>query len=639
MNMSSLLPGNWSARPHLGFGARLLLTLVVTLALTTVADQVVRRAKLVEQFQQQAAERQHADALAVKRAYEQADSNEFPLEEAAEVVRAIAAHPYVQETLLVDAAGSVFATSRVGRAAPAGLSDDVEASFNATAGASARLVRGDHGAGEHEELLLTAPVRLGDQRVALRTLIDATALNEGIGELQIDALIGALLTIAFAIPAFYLVGGRALSRSHRTALDRARRDGLTDLENHRAFQEELRRAVEASSRSGSALTLALLDLDDFKLANDRDGHRHGDRVLVAVASALRSGRAGDRAFRLGGDEFALLLPDTRAQQARTVLERLITRVGDVGVSMGLATLRSGESDEVLWEHADAALYAAKHRGGGVAVVADEHGEEGAAGPTGRQRRALHALLGEGEMAIAFQPIWDLEENAVLGYEALSRPAPTYGFEGPAEAFEVAERLGKAHELDGLCRASILRRAGELPPGALLFVNVSPQALERKAVDGDSLARAVRAAGLSPERVVLEITERGSVDIGLVVDQAAQLRLAGFRIALDDVGAGNAGLEMLRALAVDFVKIDRSVIQQAMDGRGARAVLAAILAFADQSGAFVIAEGIENESVLDFVRHTGSWSVTGDLVGGGQGYFLGRPSAELPVAAARSASVA
>lgn len=93
------------------------------------------------------------------------------------------------------------------------------------------------------------------------------------------------------------------------------------------------------------------------------------------------------------------------------------------------------------------------------------------------------------------------------------------------------------------------------------------------------------------------------------------------------------------LLVDFVKIDRSVIQQAMDGRGARAVLAAILAFADQSGAFVIAEGIENESVLDFVRHTGSWSVTGDLVGGGQGYFLGRPSAELPVAAARSASVA
>ena len=222
--------------------------------------------------------------------------------------------------------------------------------------------------------------------------------------------------------------------------------------------------------------------------------------------------------------------------------------------------------------------------------------------------------------MAFQPIWDLHAGRVLAYEALTRPATHYGFAGPQEVFDTAERLGRAHDLDAICRRAILARAADLPPDALLFLNVSPQTLEHGSLAGDTLVAAVAAAGLMPERVVLEITERSLARLPAVVREARRLRGLGFRLALDDVGAGNAGLQMLSQVPVDFIKVDRGVVAQALADPTADGVLAAVVAFAGKTGSRVVAEGIETTAMLAHVGGAG--------VACAQGYLLGRPDAAL-----------
>jgi EAL domain-containing protein (putative c-di-GMP-specific phosphodiesterase class I) len=167
---------------------------------------------------------------------------------------------------------------------------------------------------------------------------------------------------------------------------------------------------------------------------------------------------------------------------------------------------------------------------------------------------------------------------------------------------------------------------------LLFINVSPQTLDLSLRGNEWLGRAVSEAGLRPEDVVIEVTERFSGRTASVVKGLARLREQGFRLALDDVGTGNSGLEMLRQVHVEFVKIDRSVVAAAVSEASARGVLLALATFARQTGAVVIAEGIEDEQMLDFVRcidaHGENFSAT---IQGAQGYGLGRPELGMPPA--------
>jgi len=182
-------------------------------------------------------------------------------------------------------------------------------------------------------------------------------------------------------------------------------------------------------------------------------------------------------------------------------------------------------------------------------------------------------------------------------------------------------------MDDLCRRAILSKAERLPDGALLFLNVAPQALDGVHLAGDSLARLVRAAGLEPERVVIEVTERFTGKVDRVVAEATRLRELGFKIALDDVGAGNSGLAMLRDLEVDFVKIDREVVSRAITDASSRAVFLSVTGFARQTGAYVIAEGIEDSGMLEFVRDPDPSQTAAAPANGAQGYLLGRPGAE------------
>ena len=184
-------------------------------------------------------------------------------------------------------------------------------------------------------------------------------------------------------------------------------------------------------------------------------------------------------------------------------------------------------------------------------------------------QAVRRLLSERKLTIAFQPIWDCVQGSLLAFEALTRPAAEYGFAGPQEVFDIAEKMGRAHELDVICVRAILARAAELPPTALLFLTIPPQTLVHDLLTEAVLLEATVSAGLTAERVVLEITERAIVQRDVLVQKAEQLRRLGFRLALEDAGAGNAGLEMLSQVSVDFVKIDRAIISNALSDKSAR----------------------------------------------------------------------
>jgi len=457
---------------------------------------------------------------------------------------------------------------------------------------------------------------------------------------------GHMVAVVLAVTLGALVVGlgllavalRPIARAIAQLETRATTDPLTGLGNHRAYQETLHRETARAARDLLPLALALIDVDDFKTINDRYGHAQGDQTLAALGALLGALRAGDAAFRLGGDEFALLLPHTSRADARVVLERLCAQaphlLGGATVSIGFAVAMPDEPPasaasalgaDTLQERADAALYEAKRRGRDAVVPFTDIGEGAAVLPSAKVR-AVRCLLAEGRVAVAFQPIWDLERGGILAYEALARPDPAYGLDGPQEAFDIAERIGRAHELDALCRAAILARAREVPPDTLLFLNVSPQSLDHDLLAGTALVEEVAAAGVAPARVVLEITERSLARLPVVAREAKRLRALGFKLALDDVGAGNAGLEMLRLVPVDVVKIDRVVVANALGDTTAQAVFAAILAFAGMTGSRVVAEGIETAAMLTLVRQAGRpGGRPTAAVWGVQGYLLGRPS--------------
>ncbi|GAB4324898.1 MAG: hypothetical protein Kow0010_07040 [Dehalococcoidia bacterium] len=412
----------------------------------------------------------------------------------------------------------------------------------------------------------------------------------------------------------------------------AHTDVLTGLHNRRAFEEQIEQ-LAGSATNGGEPGLVIVDVDQFKMVNDTWGHDHGDHLLRAVAGIMQEA-FGDAAtiYRVGGDEFAAIFSAAerddvcgRAERARELARE---RLGGVTLSLGVVIGERAVVDAgMLVQAADAAMYEAKMHGRNLVSVYDPASSAAPLFPAARLQ-AVRDLLLEGDLDAVFQPMWRVDGRSIFAYEALSRPAARYGLAGPQQAFEVAERLGRAAELDRLCLRRILSRASALPPDALLFVNLSPYFLTHHSFDAVALREAVERAGLGAARVVFEVTERSPIPPEFVLPAVSALREQGFRVALDDVGTGANGFDMLRTIPFDFVKVDRQVMLGALDDEKSRAALLAILAFAREAGALAVAEGIENEELLGLVRRLdGGWvQPVRDLVYGMQGFLLGRPAA-------------
>ena len=407
-------------------------------------------------------------------------------------------------------------------------------------------------------------------------------------------------------------------------------DNLTKLGNQRAFSEDFARERARAARHNHPLALALIDIDDFKKVNDEGGHSHGDAVLAKVGERMRRLRTEDRGYRIGGDEFALILAEADPKAAATAIGRLQKelRASLMGatVSIGYVNLSGPDLVAGSYDLADAALYEAKRGGRNRTVCFRDSGTvlnifNPAKGDIVRK------MIAEQLITTVFQPIWDMETNRPLGFEALMRPNPGIGLSGPQEAFDVAERIRQLPELDRLCARNAISSSGNLPAESVIFMNYAPESLTHASFDASEFVAAVRAAGLRPDQIVIEISERLIEDTAAIVERATELRALGVRIALDNIGSGHMGLEILGQLHLDFVKLDRMLVSRAIENTEARGVLAGLIAIARETGTYLIAEGIETQHMLDFVSkaHVPLPSAFAG-VRGVQGYELGKPEA-------------
>ncbi|HEX4670019.1 MAG TPA: bifunctional diguanylate cyclase/phosphodiesterase [Solirubrobacterales bacterium] len=618
----------------LGFGVRLFLTLFVALAIVGGLGYVL----ISDHLEGYEIDRYSRDQRDDAKGFEDL-ARKLPtpiaIREIDELLDAIGRRSGTQEALLISPANVVRASAE----------DRLEGRRESDPRIDAALASGAFYSGHETDPLLDSsdfefvtPVRFPGGLYALTTSYDSASFDAHVDRVRRTLLLVILLALVGIAGLFYLLGGRTLLRHHRLALQRATRDGLTDLPNHRAFDEELAQIAAAAARNRAPLALALLDLDHFKLINDRYGHPQGDELLRRVAGVLRDGRSADRGYRIGGDEFALLLLNTDEQGARILIQRLSRTLteAEASASIGVAQLRPGLSAEELRAQADAALYEAKRRGG-KGFAAYEEIRDKVAITTSAKREAVRRLVEERRFETVFQPIWNLASGELIGLEALTRPDPSYELSGPREAFDIAEQIGAVADLDEICATQALRRVSTLPEGALLFVNLAPKTLELDPNCDEWLQSEVERAGLAPEQVVAEVTERIGARTAPVLKSLERLRGRGFKLALDDVGTGNAGLEMLRKIGAEYVKIDRSIVAAAATEPNARAVLMAMATFARQSGAFVIADGIEDEETLEFLRGVEALDARpGTIIQGGQGFELGQAS--VPMAGARDAAL-
>ncbi|HEY3870303.1 MAG TPA: EAL domain-containing protein [Actinocrinis sp.] len=426
-------------------------------------------------------------------------------------------------------------------------------------------------------------------------------------------------------------------------------DPLTGLANRRRVQDRIEEAIRRVRASGRVACLLLLDLDDFKDVNDTKGHGAGDELLAAVADRLRTGlRPDDVAARLGGDEFAVLLPDVpRPADADRLAERL-TRAFDApfelsdgpvstGASIGVASTAESAGPEELLRNADLALYAAKadgkRRWRHYEAALHDHAVERAA-----LRESLARAIADESVELRYQPVVELGDGRVCGFEALARwPHPARGIISPEVFIPLAEETGQILPLGRLllrravldisawnCARAKSARANTAVPGTVLrvsplsiAVNVSIQQF-RDPRFADETAALLDEAGLSAKLLTLELTESDLMHHH--DDQAREtltvLKDRGVRIAIDDFGTGYSSLSYLRDLPIDILKIDKSFIAEVAASPEQAALVEGIVRIADALGLQVVAEGVENQAQWDLLGATDC-----DY---GQGYLFGRP---------------
>ncbi len=420
----------------------------------------------------------------------------------------------------------------------------------------------------------------------------------------------------------------------RTIWRQANQDELTQLPNRHAFHQQLCSEVERAAQGGGQFALLYADLDHFKAINDSLGHAAGDALLVGVAQRMRWAlRSSDVLARLAGDEFAMLLPaldDPRTAEmvAMKLQAALLLPFSQaehpihVSASIGVCVYpRDGRSADELLRHADLAMYEAKHAGRNRTVSFEPAMDRRARGRlllAGDLRRALR----QQELYLLYQPMLRAADRTLAKYEALVRwRHPAFGVVQPARFIALAEESGLILELgDWVFRTAAeqalrWRDASSQPPRVRF--NVSPLQLGADSDPTRDWAEHLRRIGLSPDRLVIEVTETVILDDSpRIAQRLGELRQQGFRIAVDDFGTGISNLASLSRIEVDYLKIDQSLIRRLPSEPRRLAICEAIVAMAHRLGLEVIAEGVETEEELARVRDIGC-----DFA---QGYLFAQP---------------
>ncbi|MGY1624263.1 putative bifunctional diguanylate cyclase/phosphodiesterase [Geodermatophilus sp. SYSU D00965] len=403
-------------------------------------------------------------------------------------------------------------------------------------------------------------------------------------------------------------------RAEEALTHQAFHDALTGLANRALFADRVGQALHRRARGDGAAAVVFIDLDGFKAVNDTLGHQAGDALLREVADRLRSTvRAGDTVARLGGDEFAVLVEaagdgvapvGVTADRVLAALARPMELAGQrvtISGSVGIAVATEDATGESLVRDADIAMYAAKVSGRGRSVVFDP-GMRTAAVERRRLEQELSGALAAEQFRLVYQPVVDLADQRVLGFEALLRwQSPTLGAVPPARFVPVAEDLGLIGEIGGwvlreACRtAAAWRREHRAAADTTMSVNVS--AVQLTAPDLlDQVRGALTASGLPASALVLEVTETALVgDPERAAASLAALRALGVRVALDDFGTGYSSLGHLQQFAVDVLKIDRSFVATITGDAEMPPIVRGLVDLGRALDLEVVAEGIESEA--------------------------------------------
>lgn len=476
------------------------------------------------------------------------------------------------------------------------------------------------------ELAGFAGLPLYDER---HTVLGAmlTGTRRGFGEMGI---IEPVLRCAAARFSQMLELGRTREQGRAEGLV----DALTGLPNRLLFNDRLDTIIREATRNGECFAVLFVDLDRFKAINDTYGHAAGDQVLRTVTQRLCSSiRASDTVARYAGDEFTIVLRhivknDDVLRVAEKIVQVMETPLYledgtelQMTASMGVSFFPDDAGDaQTLLKHADEAMYAAKHQGRNnfqIYEVSPEYAQEHGLALRSRLRHAE----GNGELRVVYQPQVNTESEDIVGMEALVRwEHPELGMISPAVFIPLAEETGLIVSIGEWVMRTACRQAKEWEQRyglrLRLGVNLSAvQLMEPQLLD--IVAKALHETGLDPTLLELEVTESVSIKAAPnLVENLNALHKLGCHIAIDDFGTGAASLDYLRRLPADRIKIDQSFVRNIGVDPDDEAIVRATIEMAHRLKRAVVAEGVEIEQHLQFLRQHGCDEL--------QGYLFSRP---------------
>jgi len=446
------------------------------------------------------------------------------------------------------------------------------------------------------------------------------------------SLYGAVILALAACAGGLGVWNRCLKR----ALDarvrhHAARDALTTLPSRMLLTDRLSQAIVAASRHGGSVGVMFVGIDRFKAINNTFGHDAGDTLLQQAAARLRECVAAvDTVGRFGGDEFALILSDAQdADRVASVARRVLARFAEpfrarehevyCTASLGIAMHPAdGATADALIRNADIALHRAKDHGRNrfEFFTPEMHAQ---AVRRLQLETALRGALERREFVLHYQPVLRVAEGQVAGFEALIRwRHPDHGLLPPGEFVPILEQSGLIVEVGEWVLSTAcgqIRRWCDMGMPARVAVNLSAVQFHRPGLE-DVVERLVRAHGIAPHLLMLELTESVLMADPVQAERTLRhLKALGVGIAIDDFGTGYSGLAYLRRFPVDVLKIDRSFLAEC-DMREGAVMTRAIVELGHALGLRVVAEGVERPRQLAFLRELGCDEMQGFLFGAG-----------------------
>jgi polar amino acid transport system substrate-binding protein len=409
-------------------------------------------------------------------------------------------------------------------------------------------------------------------------------------------------------------------------------DPLTDLPNRALLRDRLASALAQARRRNEIVAVVFVDLDDFKAINDTLGHGVGDGVLKAVSHQIRGVlREEDTVARQGGDEFTVIARVASREDAATLAERILESISDsieveghrlsVSASIGISTFpHDGERDVDLIRNADAAMYQAKEWGHNVYRLYAPEMSESAAGRLeleGAMRRALERE----EFELYYQPQVDVRDGSFVGIEALLRwNHPTRGRLTPGDFIELAEQAGFIGEighwvLQTACEQAKIWQAEGLEFGRVAVNLSAREFVQRNIVE--NVARALESTGLEACMLELEITETIAMyNVEQILAILNLLRKMGVRVAIDDFGTGYSSMSYLQRFPVQTLKIAQDFMRDVDVDAQSAAIATMLIELCHELELDIVAEGVETQSQLDFLRARNCYVI--------QGYLFSRP---------------